>query len=555
MNKFGELGLNETTINALNSKGFEEPTEIQEKIIPRLINHNGDIIGQAQTGTGKTASFALPLIEKFDDSEKCVKVLILTPTRELAIQVCEEINSLKGDRKLSAVPVYGGQHISQQLNSLKKSPSFVVGTPGRVLDHLRRGSLNLSSVSYFILDEADEMLNMGFIEDVEAILEHAPEDKNILLFSATMPKRIKLLAEKYMRDDYLHIRTESKLTTALTDQIYFEVAHRDKFEALCRIIDIEEDFYALVFCRTRVEVDELARKLIDRGYNADGLHGDFSQEQRERMLGKFRKKQTSILAATDVAARGIDVSNLTHVINYSIPQNPEAYIHRIGRTGRAGQKGTAVTFVTPSEFRKLSFIKKITDTDIRRESVPGVSDIIKAKKKRITDSILEDISRGAEKKYIKWAGKITEDEESKKLIAAVLKNAFPDVMNGELYSEMSPAGKKGARNRRGISEVEKEGKTRLFIAKGRKDNLTKAGLVSFITKEAGTPSRLIDHVELNDAFSFITVPFAEAETIIRAFRKTSRGKRSLVEKAQKKKSKPKWNGKGKGRRKPKGRRK
>ncbi len=531
MDKFKKLGLSNKTICALNNKGFEEPTEIQTKIIPHLLNDKGDLIGQAQTGTGKTAAFALPIIEKLDKYSKDVQVIILAPTRELAIQVCEEINSLKGERRLSAIPIYGGQSIEQQLRRLKKGTSFVVGTPGRVMDHLRRGSLKLDKVSYFILDEADEMLNMGFIEDVEAILDEASRDKITLLFSATMPKRIKSLAEKYMNKNYVHIKTKTKLTVDLTDQIYFEVAQKDKFEALSRIIDIEYDFYGLVFCRTKLGVDELAGKLHDRGYNAEGLHGDITQAQRERILGKFRKRQITILAATDVAARGIDVNNLTHVINYSIPQNPEAYIHRIGRTGRAGKKGTAITFITPAEFRKLTFIKKITDADIRRKAVPNINEIINVRKKRITDAILADASAGVEKEFDKWALQLINQADNKNIIASILKNAFSNVLDRNTYSEITDMSK-NKKNTRGKTAVENAGKTRLFIAKGKKDRITKRKIVDFIVHKAGTPAELIEQVELYEKFSFVTVPFAEAEIILQKFKSESKGKRSVVEKAK-----------------------
>ncbi|MFC2062310.1 DEAD/DEAH box helicase [Elusimicrobiota bacterium] len=542
MQKFKELGLNEETISALNKKGFEEPTEIQSKIIPHLLSDKGDVIGQAQTGTGKTAAFALPLIERLDKNTKDVQVIILAPTRELAIQVCEEINSLMGEQHLRAIPIYGGQSIELQLTRLKKGASFVVGTPGRVIDHLRRGSLKLDKVSYFILDEADEMLNMGFIEDVEEILDKAPQKKRILLFSATMPTRIKLLAENYMDSKYVHIKTKTKLTVELTNQIYFEVEQRDKFEALSRIIDIEHDFYGLVFCRTRRGVDELAGKLLDRGYNSEGLHGEISQAQRERILGKFRKRQITILAATDVAARGIDVIDLTHVINYSIPQNPEAYIHRIGRTGRAGKKGTAITFITPAEFRKLSFIKKITEADIKKMAVPDINEIIGVRKKRITDIILNDVKDGVDKKFRKWASQLLSKADSEEIVASILKNSYSDVMDTNTYNEIAVKSR-GKKNTRGKTAVETEGTTRLFIARGKKDKLTKRDLVDFIVNKAGTPAKLIDQVQLCDSFSFITVPFAEAEIILQKFKSGDDGKRPVVEKANTKKSKQSPGGK------------
>ncbi len=321
MEKFAQLGLSAKTLSALQVKGFEEPTEIQALTIPLILKNEQDLVAQAQTGTGKTAAFSLPLLEILNPTNKHVQALILAPTRELVIQISEEINSLKGDSKLTVTPIYGGQSMELQLDRLRRGVSIVVGTPGRVIDHLTRKTLILDKVRFVVLDEGDEMLNMGFIEDIEQILQHTPEEKRVLLFSATMPNRIKDLASTYMKD-INHVKAQNTLTTNLTDQIYFEVARHDKFEALCRIIDIETAFYSIIFCRTKVEVDELASKLIDRGYSAEGLHGDISQAQREQILRKFRKKQISLLVATDVAARGIDINNLTHVINYSLPQDP-----------------------------------------------------------------------------------------------------------------------------------------------------------------------------------------------------------------------------------------
>jgi len=347
--KFKKLGLTDKTLVALQKKGFEEPTSIQEKVIPLLLKGKKDIIGQAQTGTGKTAAFGLPIIENINPDKKNVKALILTPTRELAIQVAEELNSLKGNQSIKIIPVYGGQVITQQIRKLKSGVDIVVGTPGRVIDHIKRRTLKLRELSYLVLDEADEMLNMGFIEDVEEILESVGPDRRMLMFSATMPERIKKIAERFM-GEYEHIKgKKEQLITGLTEQIYFEVHEQDKLEALTRIIDIEDEFYGLVFCRTKVIVSGLAGKLMDRGYDAEALHGDLTQPQREVILGRFRKRNITILVATDVAARGIDIINLSHVINYSLPQDPESYIHRIGRTGRAGSEVMAITFVTPSE--------------------------------------------------------------------------------------------------------------------------------------------------------------------------------------------------------------
>ena len=323
INNFFDLGLSDEILEVIKQKGFEKPSPIQVLTIPLLLKNEKDIIGQAQTGTGKTAAFGLPIIENTENNG-ITQALILAPTRELAIQVAEEMMSLRTNREIGILPVYGGQPIEGQLRRLKRGVEIVVGTPGRILDHLKRGTLKIDQLSYMVLDEADEMLNMGFIEDIEKILSQTNKDKRMLLFSATIPPRIVKLAQKFM-GKYEEIKVSPKrLTVDLTDQIYFEVNSSDKFEALCRIIDIEKEFYALIFCRTKLKAQHLGNALSDRGYDAAALHGDISQNQRERILDQFRKKRIRILAATDVAARGIDIQELTHVLNYSIPQDPDS---------------------------------------------------------------------------------------------------------------------------------------------------------------------------------------------------------------------------------------
>ena len=359
LEQFSALGLSDRTIAALIEKGFEKPTQIQSECIPLLLKEQVDVVGQAQTGTGKTAAFGLPILEIVDPDVRQVQALILSPTRELAVQVAEEIDSLKGDRHLEIIPVYGGASMDLQIRKLRRGVHVVAGTPGRILDHLRRGTLDLTMLKFVVLDEADEILNMGFIEDVEAILEQTPAEKRMLLFSATMPKPILTLAERFMKDYRLVQIKQDTLTSTLTEQIYYEVREGDKLEALSRVIDMAPDFFGLVFCRTKMQSDEVGRQLIDRGYAAEVIHGDLAQKQRELILHKMREHRISILVATDVAARGIDIQDLTHVINYTIPQNPEAYIHRVGRTGRAGKIGIAMTFVTPSEARRFTYLRRM----------------------------------------------------------------------------------------------------------------------------------------------------------------------------------------------------
>eukprot|EP00828_Plagiopyla_frontata_P043340 TRINITY_DN6728_c0_g1_i1.p1 TRINITY_DN6728_c0_g1~~TRINITY_DN6728_c0_g1_i1.p1 ORF type:complete len:471 (+),score=183.06 TRINITY_DN6728_c0_g1_i1:427-1839(+) len=340
MTTFQELGLSGPTLAALESKGFANPTPIQERTIPLLLAGNIDIVGQAQTGTGKTAAFGLPIIETVREDTGHVQALVLAPTRELAIQVAEEINSLKGKKRIRVLPVYGGQAIHMQLKALKRGVDVVVGTPGRIMDHLSRGTLRLDQLDFFVLDEADEMCNMGFIDDVREILKSANTDRRTLLFSATMAREVMRIAKEFM-GDYETVRVAAEQADSLTRHVFHEMADSDRFEALCRVIDAQPEFYGLVFTRTRADADLVAERLNGRGYPAEPIHGDLSQPRREEILNKFRSRRATILVATDVAARGIDVPDLTHVVNFALPQDPPTFVHRTGRTGRAGKQGVA----------------------------------------------------------------------------------------------------------------------------------------------------------------------------------------------------------------------
>lgn len=520
MKKFEEFGLSHSTLAAIKAKGFEEPTPIQAKVIPELMKSEDDIIGQAQTGTGKTAAFGLPLIEKLTARAGHVQALIIAPTRELAIQISEEINSLRGDKVLEIVPIYGGQSIDVQLRRLRKGVDIVVGTPGRIMDHLRRKTLDLGRISYLVLDEADEMLNMGFIDDIEFILQHTPPKKRTMLFSATMPERIVSIARKYMKEHKTLAVKKEQLTAELTDQIYFEVSESDKFEALCRLIDMEEEFYGLVFCRTKIDVDNIASRLIDRGYDAEGLHGDITQALRQKVLGRFKDKQVTILVATDVAARGLDVSDLTHVVNFSLPQDPESYVHRIGRTGRAGKQGTAVTFITPAEYRKLGFIKRISRADIKKGKLPQVKDIIARKTSRIAGEIEEIIAARDFSSYRAFAGKLLKDNDPEEVVSALLKHSFREELDEEHYRDIAEP------------SINRTGRTRLFVALGKKSGATPKSLISLIREKSGVKAGEIQNIDIFDTFSFITVPFKSAETILQAFARIKGKRRPLVAKAE-----------------------
>lgn len=517
--KFRKLGLGEVTLKALERKGYEEPSPIQELTIPALLTGDKDVIGKAQTGTGKTAAFSLPILEEFKSNGN-IQAIVLAPTRELAIQVAEEMNSLSYGKDIRITPVYGGQSIEFQIKQLKKGTDIVVGTPGRVMDLMRRKLIKLQNLKYFILDEADEMLNMGFVEDIELILEQTNEDKRMLFFSATMPSEILKIAKKHMKEYEVLAVKARELTTDLTDQIYFEVSERDKFEALCRIIDLASDFYGIVFCRTKNDVNTLVGKLNDRGYDAEGLHGDISQNYREVTLKRFKAKKINVLVATDVAARGIDVNDLSHVVNYAIPQEAESYVHRIGRTGRAGKEGTAITFITPREYRRLLSIQKAVKTEIRKEQIPEVKDVIQARKFRLTEEINKVLAEGNFDNFKDFAVDLLNGEQAVDIVAALLKHAYEDILDESNYNEI------------GEVKLETSGKVRLFIALGRKDKMTAKKLIMYILKKAKVNEKKIRNAEVFENFSFVSVPFKEAETILAAFKEERNGKKPLIEKAK-----------------------
>lgn len=433
---FSALGLSEQMLAAVRAKGFETPTAIQKLTIPHLLTKPNDIIAQSQTGTGKTAAYGLPILQTLEPARGPIQAIILVPTRELALQAAEELLSYNREKRLSITAIYGGAAMSEQLRRLAKGIDIVVGTPGRVLDHIRRGTMKLENVRYLVLDEADEMLNMGFVEDVEEIMSHTSDERRVLLFSATMPERIIRLSKTYMRDTEI-VRVEHKQITAdLTEQIYFEVREADKFDALTRIIDVEPEFYGIIFARTKIGADETASRLTARGYAAEVLHGDVSQAQREKILRKFRDRTINILVATDVAARGIDVGNLTHVINYSLPQDSESYVHRIGRTGRAGKQGTAITFVSPSEFRGLNNLMRDIKVEIKRETLPSPQDIVEMKRLKIKEEMQEIVENESYDGYKEFAEELLAEYTPDVALGALLRLAFRSELDQNNYPEI-----------------------------------------------------------------------------------------------------------------------
>lgn len=532
LEEFRKLGLSDKTLEALQAKGFEEPTEIQKLCIPLLLEENTEVIGQAQTGTGKTAAFALPIIETIEGGSKEPEALILCPTRELAIQVSEEIISLKGKKGIEVIAVYGGASMETQLRRLKKGIDVVVGTPGRVLDHIRRGTLKLEKLKFAVLDEADEMLDMGFIEDIEAILEATPEEKRMLMFSATMPKPVLSIAERFMHD-YKLVRTEIKdISSRNTHQIYFEVREADKLEALTRIIDREVGFYGVIFCRTKIQCEEIANKLISRGYDAQALHGDLSQREREVILKRMKEKRLSILVATDVASRGLDIQELTHVINYSIPEDPEIYIHRVGRTGRAGHEGTAITLITPREVRRFNFIKKATSSEIEKQNVPEPEEVIQAKRRKIVADLREKIAAEPKEDYISIAYSILgKEKDPLRAFAAIIGSIYKDELDISQYKKISQVRDEKARRgeRKEAKKEADDGLVRLFIARGKRDGFTKKSLLEAITEQAKVKESDLSGLEVMEDFSFVNAPSETAEKVLKYYSK-SKG-RPIVTKA------------------------
>jgi ATP-dependent RNA helicase DeaD len=417
---FQDLGLSPTMMKSIKRMGFEEATPIQAQTIPLSLG-NKDIIGQAQTGTGKTAAFGIPLIEKIDLSLEHIQGIVVAPTRELAIQVSEELYKIGFGKRIRVLAIYGGQDISRQIRALGKQPHIIVGTPGRLLDHINRKTMKLDKVHTAILDEADEMLNMGFIEDIESILAQIPTERQTLLFSATMPAPIQKIAQTFMTDPQI-VRVKTKeVTVSSIEQFYVEVQEKSKFDVLTRLLDIQTPELAIVFGRTKRRVDELAEALNLRGYMAEGIHGDLSQAKRMSVLRKFKEGSIDVLVATDVAARGLDISGVTHVYNFDIPQDPESYVHRIGRTGRAGKTGMAMTFVTPRERSYLSVVERTTKRKMEKMKTPTLDEAMEGQQRAAMEKILQSIESNNLQTYKQAAEELLQQQDATTVVAAVLK--------------------------------------------------------------------------------------------------------------------------------------
>lgn len=450
MKTFAEFGLEPKVLQAITELGFEEATPIQEQAIPLALT-GSDLIGQAQTGTGKTAAFGIPLISKISREDEKILALVMTPTRELAIQVAEEIGKLTRFKGLRSLAIYGGQDIGRQIRGLKRKPQIIIGTPGRLLDHINRKTIRLDDVQTIVLDEADEMLDMGFMEDIQTILKLVPEERQTMLFSATMPPNIQRLAQQFLKNPQHVSVIPKQISAPLIDQAYIEVPERQKFEALSRLIDMESPDLAIVFGRTKRRVDELSEGLQKRGYSADGLHGDLSQNQRDAVMRKFRDGSIDVLVATDVAARGLDVSGVTHVINFDLPQDPESYVHRIGRTGRAGKEGTAWSFVTPREIDHLHLIERVTRHRITRKPLPTMAEAIEGKQRITAERLLGMVEAGELNEYKGIAIQLLEQYDSVQLLSAAMKLLTGD--NKDTQVELTPEDPIRAKRRGGKYDI------------------------------------------------------------------------------------------------------
>lgn len=523
--KFEELQINEHILRAVEDMGFEEASPIQAQSIPVILSGQ-DVVGQAQTGTGKTAAYAIPMLEKIDPQLKKVQAIILCPTRELAIQVAEEIRKLaKFMSDIKVLPVYGGQEIVRQIKALKTGVQIVVGTPGRIMDHMRRKTVKFDNVSMVILDEADEMLDMGFREDMETILTDTPEERQTIMFSATMDRAIMDIAKTFQKDAQIIKVVRKELTVSNIDQFYYEVRPKNKTEVLCRLIDIYNPRLSVVFCNTKRQVDELISQLKGRGYFADGIHGDMKQQQRDRVMDDFRSGKTEILIATDVAARGIDVDEVDVVFNYDLPQDEEYYVHRIGRTGRAGRAGLALSFISGKEVYKLKDIMHYCKTKIIAKPIPSIDDVKNTKLESVFETINKTIAEGGLSEMIEMVENHVnqEDYTSMDMAAALLKMLVGDSLEqNEEVEEIHYE-----------ADHENGGRmVRLFINVGKKDKIKPANILGAIAGESGMPGKLVGAIDMMDNYTFVEVPAKHADKVLNAMNNVKiKGRTVNIEKA------------------------
>lgn len=557
--KFEELELDGRILRAVTDMGFEAASPIQAQAIPREMEGK-DIIGQAQTGTGKTAAFGIPFLQKVDPKSKKLQVVALCPTRELAIQVADEIRRLaKYMHGVKVLPIYGGQDISRQIRSLKDGVQVIIGTPGRVMDHMRRKTIKFDHVHTVVLDEADEMLNMGFLEDMETILSELPDDRQTVMFSATMPPAIAEIAKKFQKDPEIVKVVKKELTVPKVTQYYYEVKPKTKVEVMCRLLDMYDPKLSIVFCNTKRQVDELVQSLQGRGYFAEALHGDLKQLQRDRVMDSFRNGRTDILVATDVAARGIDVDDVEAVFNYDVPQDDEYYVHRIGRTGRAGREGKAFSLVVGREVYKLREIQRYCKTKILPQPIPSLNDVTTIKAEKILDGV-EDVLRDNDlDRVIDIIEKrvLEEDYTTLDLAAALLRIMMGEDTD-EIADERRPLrtlddldeydrgdrsnGRRGGRSNGGRSGSSRsyggggdDNTARLFVNIGKNQGVRPGDILGAIAGESGIPGRMVGSIDMYDKYTFVEVPREQADQVLEAMKNVKiKGKNIHMEKATEK---------------------
>ncbi len=559
---FEDLGLDDFILSAIEKKGFKTPSPIQVLAIPRLLNGDANIIAKARTGTGKTAAFGLPIVQRVHEESDHVRALVLEPTRELAIQTCTELQSFSEGKYPRVAVVYGGASYRDQIHDLKRGAEIVVGTPGRVQDHIERGTLKLDQIDYFILDEGDEMLDMGFVDDIEAIFSNANPNSRILLFSATMPPAILKIAQKFMGEYDICEEEGFVEEPLLIEQKYWFIRENEKIEALVRLIDISPNFYGIVFTQTKNDADTVTKMLDERGYDVAALHGDIPQGQREKIIARFRSRKTRVLVATDVAARGIDISGLTHVVNYSLPFDAATYVHRIGRTGRAGSEGIAVTFVRPEERRKLEYlraaVRRAAKGEMKEEGVPSVSSVLDVKRSRMLDTLkvqlglandnteeepvkvdtfendevipldietkkelleaeesnIEDSAASEVSSFVpslkpvddiftKMAEELSNGQDARAVLAGILSISYGKSLDESHYGKISAS-------RNGNSANQK----RIYVQLGRRDGYNARSIAEFFSNLLHIPGRMVDRIDVAESFSLVSLPTSNAERVL-----------------------------------------
>lgn len=535
---FKDLNLSKEVQKAIIEMGFEEATPIQSQSIPHILK-GLDVVGQAQTGTGKTCAFGIPAIEMIDPDNDGIQVLVLCPTRELAIQTAEELKNVSRHKKnIKILPIYGGQPIDRQIASLKKRPQIIIGTPGRVMDHMRRNTLKMLNLKMLILDEADEMLNMGFREDIDIILEKVPEEKQTIMFSATIPREIMELTKKYQKDPVIIKAVHKELTVPSIEQYYIESNESSKLEFLSRIIDANNIKLSLVFCNTKKRVDDLASNLQSRGYSTEALHGDMRQAQRDKVMSNFRKGTIDILIATDVAARGIDVDDIEAVFNYDLPNDEEYYVHRIGRTGRAGRTGKSYTFVTGREIYKLRDIQRYTKSTIKQQKPPSLSDVEENKMSAMLDKIKDAMVEGHYSKYVGYIEKMLEESNSSNdednyittldVAAVLLKMAA-----GQTGTQATTAA--ASTNDDFDNTGGERGMVRFFINIGSISKVQPRNIIEAIASNTSLPGKYIGAINIFDKYSFVEVPREYAAEVMTTMKSCKiNGRKINIEAANKK---------------------